>query len=195
MEENLNLFLKENNIDLEGFNKMTYSLIKIILLEKKYKIELFEPNIDLGNKKIEIINVESNTINKEIFDRKTAMIYRNYLVRLLNIMKANEIDINEMYQDSKTNNYYRLQEILLKLKVIHSHSNKKENQTNDIDDKLYHQQKDEAENEYYINNIEDEFDDYDDKEEDYRKDPRFRTGRYCSACDNSPCICSDPDPG
>ena len=99
MEENLNLFLKENNIDLEGFNRMTYSLIKIILLEKKYKIELFEPNIDLGNQKIEIINVESNSINKEIFDRKTAMTYRNYLVRLLNIMKANEIDINEMYQD------------------------------------------------------------------------------------------------
>ncbi len=177
--ENLNKFLLDQKIDLSTFEKVMYSILKHLIHKNNKSADLYEPNVDMLNSKLEIRNLQSNNIvdlkadkleGEKIIGQRYILDIRNYLFILVTNIQSLKIDIDKVYELAKTNNNVELQTMLDSLVS-------------------YHKEK--------LNNIVKEIDELDAELTPRKKRSNFsnENSRYCPACQESPCMCSDPDPG
>ena len=176
--ENLNKFLQENKIDLATFEKVIYSILKLLIYKNGQSVDLYEPNVDMLNYKFKIRNTQSNDILdlkldktkvEKILGQSYLLSFRNYLVSCVTNMQSLKPDIEKLYELAETNNSSELQITLDSF--VSTHKNK----LDELDKKI-----DELDAEHSPRNKRLHF--------------LIENFRYCSACQENPCMCSDPDP-
>jgi hypothetical protein len=170
MNEATKNLLRRYNISEDELDKILYSTAKLVLYEKGIQLELYEVIFGNEYKKIEILNNRSNKLETYLISGKKEILdFRRYLILTMGIINMNRNIIEEIYEYAKSNNAIGLKSIAERLNNV-----KKELQTeeeNEIEMDLMNRIK--KNNKYF--NV-----DYD--------------ARYCPACQERPCRCSDPDP-
>lgn len=189
-------FCKSENLDLESLNALLVIIFSFIIVADGRNLNDFHFEIDNELGKFEILDkVSSESFIKIIKRRELILFSKVALVVLLRIHKNKKEEIEELQSNLNKGKV----ELFSFLDFLRQNSSLSENEIiNEIETKLTNLDPEkEAINALYDRiEIDDfEYSEFYDNSKDDSMSWFIEDGPYCPACQERPCMCSDPDPG
>ncbi len=169
----------DKNINPDLTEKIFYSAFKLMLFDYQKRLDLYEPKLDFVDRTFKVINTETNEIlNHKFYPDILKEIFGNYYFSrirdnygvLLKSIKNGLISPDDLYEFAKNNDGASLEDIYDK--------------TCETDPELIE----------FENRFQEKLESCLSKSSKESKYPSKYTPRYCPRCQESPCMCSDPDP-
>lgn len=129
-------------VDSKTFDKMIYSIFKLILFNKGNELVSFEPKINIAKKKVELLNLLTGKIDIDALGKRSILQIRHYLIILFAKLENDEINIDVIHQLALTNKGSELKKIVEQKPSIYipndlQYDNKFESHLGEYNDEYY----------------------------------------------------------
>ena len=205
MKEGIDSYLKHTRIDNLTLDKIIYSILKFIMFDEGISLADFEPKVDTQNYSVYISPNTSNNLPNSVLKDRIIPELTKHLAKWSLVLRVKNFNLEEVYMLAHSNQgdllKQKIEDVYDKYLGINPYPKMNIEESSVVRPLEIDNDNFQYSDEYYeyLNNFNNEDSEEDDNYQNNKKNKVKNSfnpyARYCPVCQETPCMCSDPDPG